>query len=212
MTDEQKMKRGLPIVEVVPGPEKEKVEAAVSSVPRSNLKIYSEERKPAEKKVVTAVAPPVASKKGCGFFYWLMLLVMFGLGAMGGFWWGSQMKNTNVALFQSPTPVLTTGPTPLPTPTPVPLNPATVTVEVLNGSGRVGYAGEVMEKLVVLGYQEGKVGNAVANDKTRLLLSDDLAEFSEQIKTDMETVVEVVEVDEEALEGSGSARLILGSD
>jgi hypothetical protein len=176
------------------------------------LKIYSDEKKPMEKKVVTAVVPSVVAKKGCGLFYWLMLLLMFGLGVGGGFWWGLGMKGDNVAMFQSPTPMPTTEPTPMPTATPMPFKPESVTVEVLNGSGRVGYASEVMEKMVVLGYQAGKVGNAVATEKTILLLSADLADFADQIKKDMATVVEAVEVDDKPLEGSSSARLVLGSD
>lgn len=64
-------------------------------------------------------------------------------------------------------------PTEAPTPTPTPeAKRADFKVRVLNGTGKSGLAGTVMEKLKGLGYQSDKTGNATSTEKTTIKVKE----------------------------------------
>lgn len=86
---------------------------------------------------------------------------------------------------------------------------ASVTFEVLNGSGVVGAAKKTADRVQGLGYRVIGMGNAEATKGNKLYLKNSATEFSQQILSDL-TDFNISTVSGELTEGSASARLILG--
>lgn len=90
-----------------------------------------------------------------------------------------------------------------PTPTPAPdLDRADLTLEVLNGSGEAGVAGDVASALEDLGYSSPIItGNAEAYDyeETVIQLQEEFADFFDMLKEDLENEGYVVADDYEEL-------------
>jgi hypothetical protein len=99
--------------------------------------------------------------------------------------------------------------TPTPTEEIMELDRETVTFEVLNGSGVSGAAGKAGANLEKLGYTLGDTGNADEQEGNSLYLSEDLADYAEIIIEDLADY-NIEKVTGEPLEGSSSAKLILG--
>ena len=105
--------------------------------------------------------------------------------------------------------------TPTPTPTPE-LDRADLSLEVLNGSGEAGVAGDVASALEDLGYPSPiETGNADAYDyeETVIQLQDEYADFFDMLKEDLENEGYVVADDYEELDDNATTGgvVIVGS-
>ena len=112
-----------------------------------------------------------------------------------------------------PTPPTETAPTPTPTPE---LDRADLTLEVLNGSGEGGVAGEVASALEDLGYASPiSTGNADAYDyeETVIQLQEEFADFFDMLKEDLENEGYVVADEYEELDANATTDgvVIVGS-
>lgn len=90
------------------------------------------------------------------------------------------------------------------------------TIEVLNGSGVAGAAGELQEKLEDLGYEVLEVGNADNSDyeETEVYISSDMIDeadaFIEDLEEELDIVADPQELDDE--EAPAVVRIIIGSE
>lgn len=100
-------------------------------------------------------APPVA--KG-PFKNVILAVIIAALVIVGLFVGGLVVSRKSIPFLKSPTPTPTV--TPTPTPTPTPLDFSQFTVQVLNGTGTPGQAGQVQKILEEAGFEEIEVGNA----------------------------------------------------
>ena len=85
-----------------------------------------------------------------------------------------------------------------------------ITFEVLNGSGVAGAAKKVAEKIEDLGYKVLKTGNTEETSGNKLYLRADIADFSDEIISDLADF-DISGVSGELTEGSASARVVLGT-
>lgn len=88
------------------------------------------------------------------------------------------------------------------------------TIEVLNGSGVIGAAKELAEKLEKLGYKILKTGNAGKSNykNTEVYISKDFIDKSDLLLEDLEDTINVSTVSGELEDSTASARIIIGKD
>jgi hypothetical protein len=121
-----------------------------------------------------ATTKPPKSDSGSGTNILLVGITIFSL-IFGLSGWALYLNEQGSISFSLPTtgeaPTPTTDPEEAsPTPTPAPeLDRSEITIDVLNGSGITGKAGETAEKLETLGYTIGTIGNASATGTTTAL-------------------------------------------
>lgn len=86
--------------------------------------------------------------------------------------------------------------------------------EVLNGSGKSGFAKDIAGKLQALGYQVVKTGNADRNDyqRTEVLVKKNLLDKIDLIIADLKDTIKIASIAGELTEGTASARIIIGKD
>lgn len=166
-----------------------------------------------------AVAKPPKSDSGSGTNILLVGITIFSL-IFGLSGWALYLNEQGSVSFSLPTSGETPTPTLSPdeedpTPTPAPeLDRASITIDVLNGSGITGKAGETAEKLETLGYTIGTIGNATATDTTTATHLPDL-ETLDQIVEDLEKEFGDLEVSgaiENPTDDSPTIILTLGSN
>ena len=113
----------------------------------------------------------------------------------------------NKPMTEEEKPVITE--TPTPTEMVKEIDRSLIDVEILNGSGVSGVAKEASEKIEAMGYKIEKTGNATIQDGNTLFISEDLKDFSEDMILDFKDYT-ILEIEETYLEGTSSAKLILG--
>lgn len=113
-----------------------------------------------------------------------------------------------------PTATFTPTPTPESTPIPDPLIREEWFFEVLNGSGVSGLAKKLADKLIALGYQVYKTGNAdkQSYEVTQIQVRKDLLEKVNLVVADLKDAVKIASMAGELKEGTASARIIIGKD
>ncbi len=114
----------------------------------------------------------------------------------------------------TPSPTATASPTTAPTSTPNLLVRSEWSFEVLNGSGVTGQAKKVADKLIALGYQVVKVGNADKDNYplTEVLVKKELENKIDLVIADLRDVVKIASVAGELKDSTASARIIIGKD
>jgi hypothetical protein len=125
----------------------------------SNSKKTSQDTPPSESSTLSPTPPPPDNKPSTNFILVIVTLFCLVLATVGWFMYFSASGTVTLPnLSGNPTATPTTSPTLAPTPTPNPRR--LVRLEVLNGSGTAGAAGQTAEKLAKLGYTIVKTGNA----------------------------------------------------
>ena len=95
----------------------------------------------------------------------VVLAVIIGAVIIAGLFVGGLLvSNRSLPFMSSPTPVPTPTTTPTPTPTPTPLDLSQFSLQVLNGTGTPGQAGEVQDLLEEVGFEDVDTGNADSYD------------------------------------------------
>jgi hypothetical protein len=117
-------------------------------------------------------------------YFWTILPVVLILGALisGVFIYLSSVKQETAQGEPSPLPVTTNEPAPTPT-----LKREDLKLQVLNGRGVAGTAGEAKDYLEGLGYQVIKVDNADTFDyeETEISIKKDKESYSDLLKEDL---------------------------
>lgn len=87
-------------------------------------------------------------------------------------------------------------------------------LEVLNGSGVSGAAKKVADKLIALGYQVVKTGNADRDDytNTQILVKKELLERIDLVIADLKDTAKIASVAGELNDSTASARIIIGKE
>ncbi len=127
----------------------------------------------------------------------------------------SRSANTDTQIGSQPIPIQTPTPTPVPSPTPKQqLIRSERSFEVLNGSGVIGAAKKLADKLRELGYQVIKVGNADRDDypKNLILVGKDQREKVDVLIADLRDVIKIASVGGELTDSTASARIIIGKE
>lgn len=109
----------------------------------------------------------------------LLVVVLIGAGII----WASRGGVAKLS-FAKPTPTPTAAPTPTPTPA---IDKKTITIEVLNGSGIAGTAGNMKTFLEEKGYTVSGTGNAknYEYEKTEIQTKEETASYSAFIASDL---------------------------
>lgn len=129
--------------------------------------------------------------------------LVFILMSPGGGGKGSASPSPNGNALQA-VPTNSPEPTPSaqPTPTPASVNRDEISIEVLNGTGKVGDAGFLKGELVDLGYKEISTGNADQQnqEQTTAIFSTDLNQsYADEITNLLKTLFEDVRVRKQSL-------------
>ena len=111
---------------------------------------------------------------------------------------------------ETPSEEVTPSPSP---PTPTPVDKSAISLEVLNGSGVSGAAGETSASLEALGYTITETGNADASDYeiTQVYVAKNF-EHQELLLSDLESEFGEASMAGELEESTPSARLIVGKN
>lgn len=153
--------------------------------------------------------PKKKSKKGVVFLI-LGVIVLTVAGIL--VFKGKIVKNAALSAVQSSTPVPTAIPTPAPVPAPV-LVRSEWSFEVLNGSGKSGFAKSISGSLKELDYQVVKIGNAdKSSAKTQILVKKELLEKTDLIIADLKDIIKIATISGELEDSTASARIIIGKD
>jgi hypothetical protein len=102
--------------------------------------------------------------------------------------------------------------TPTPKPEIVAIDRAEISLEVLNGSGKRGFAGQTAEKFTELGYEIEEIGNADATDTTVIYADEEQIEELGNLLEDIESELGVSEILPAKDDLAGIAQIILGTD
>lgn len=100
--------------------------------------------------------------------------------------------------------------TPAPVSSPV-MSKGSISLEILNGTGKAGEAGRVGKRIEELGYKVVKVGNAERAEKTQVLIKKSLEGTLGDLFIDLSRELNVSSPSGYLEEGTASARIILGS-
>lgn len=131
----------------------------------------------------------------------IVILLLLGGGAWYLFGTGSELTTVE----NSPTPSAIVEETTTPTPTDTPaIDRSEVSVQILNGTGISGAAGDLEEEFKTLGYEDIKVGNASTQNNTKTTVSYDtnlLEAVKDEITGKLESIYDEV-VTESKTQGS----------
>lgn len=137
---------------------------------------------------------PPKQKSGSKKIFWvIIILVLLGVGIAGGFFiFKNGMPGTSAT--PSPEPTVQATPTPMPE-----LDRQELNIQVQNGSGVPGAAGEAQTFLEELGYTVGGAKNAASYDyeETEIMLKEGKMDYKEQLIKDLSqkyTVSDNVEI------------------
>lgn len=87
-----------------------------------------------------------------------------------------------------------------------------ITLEILNGTGIAGLAGDTAEIFEDLGYTVKEVGNADNTTKNELYVDPEFAEMVEILLEDVDTELDITSIAGGLDDSSTTARIVLGSD
>lgn len=99
---------------------------------------------------------------------------------------------------------------PTATPAPIQLEREEITLEVLNGSGVAGAAGDAAEIFEALGYEVVETGNADNTVGNELYVNPEIEELVEILLEDVESELDISSISGELEDSDASARIILG--
>lgn len=97
-----------------------------------------------------------------------------------------------------------------PTPAPTQLEREEITLEILNGSGVAGAAGDMAEIFEALGYEDVEIGNADETEGNELYVSSDIEDLIDVLLEDVEEELDISSISGELDDSTASARIILG--
>lgn len=149
------------------------------------------------------------SKKAVFIFIFTFLLSTAAV--TGAFIFAPQLKSMIPQSKPTPTP------TSVPSPTAIPeLSREEVNIQVLNGTGRAGVAGEIRDALLEAGYTEVLTDNAESFDfvETEISVKEEKEAYAQMVTRDLKDVVEINESEISTLDEDDPADLIItiGSD
>lgn len=99
---------------------------------------------------------------------------------------------------------------PTATPAPIQLEREEITLEILNGSGVAGAAGDAAEIFEALGYENVDTGNADDTEENELYVSSDIEDLVDILLEDVEDELDISSIIGELEDTTASARIILG--
>jgi hypothetical protein len=99
---------------------------------------------------------------------------------------------------------------PTATPAPIQLERGEITLEILNGSGVAGAAGDAAEVFEALGYEDVEIGNADETEGTELYVSSDVEGLIDVLLEDVEEELDISSISGELDDSDVSVRIILG--
>lgn len=99
---------------------------------------------------------------------------------------------------------------PTATPAPAQLEREEITLEILNGSGVAGAAGDMAEIFEALGYEVVEIGNADEIEGNELYVSSDIEDLIDILLEDAEEELDISSISGELDDSDASARIILG--
>lgn len=190
---------------VAPEPSKEPAAAdATTPEPSPSPDISSGptlEEKPGEE------VPP--EKRNAKLFTIGLILTLAVLGSVGGIFYfkNNQAVEEEVVLGETEEAVEEEM---VATPTPGALTREEISLEILNGSGVAGAAGDAAEEFEELGYQIAEIGNADTTEGNELYVNPEVEGLVEQLLEDVEGMLEITSVSGELTDSDASARIILG--
>lgn len=85
-----------------------------------------------------------------------------------------------------------------------------ITLEILNGSGVAGAAGDAAEVFEALGYEDVEIGNADETEGNELYVSSDIEDLIDVLLEDVEEELDISSISGELDDSDASARIILG--
>lgn len=99
-----------------------------------------------------------------------------------------------------------------PEPTSTPTPRSEITLEILNGSGVAGLAGDTADTFIALGYEVGDTGNTDSTNGNQLYIQKDLDEASLKfLLDDVKDELDITEITAELSDLEVTARIVLGS-
>lgn len=142
---------------------------------------------------------------------WIIVLVIILIAAaVGGYFFLNQAKKTDetkTVVEEKKTPSAT------PTPTKKPIDKENIKIQVLNGTGTPGQAGEAVKALTAAGYKEEniKTGNAEEYDhtKTTIEAKKGFVDVAEDIKKSLESTFDNIEIDSSELDADSEFDIVL---
>ncbi|RLC30114.1 hypothetical protein DRH13_04820 [Candidatus Woesebacteria bacterium] len=99
---------------------------------------------------------------------------------------------------------------PTATPAPTQLEREEITLEILNGSGVAGAAGDAAEVFEALGYEDVEIGNADETEGNELYVSSDVEDLIDILLEDVEEELDISSISGELDDSDASVRIILG--
>lgn len=99
---------------------------------------------------------------------------------------------------------------PAATPASTQLERGEITLEILNGSGVAGAAGDAAEVFETLGYEDVEIGNADETEGNKLYVSSDIEDLIDVLLEDVEEELDISSISGELDDSTASARIILG--
>ena len=99
---------------------------------------------------------------------------------------------------------------PAATPASTQLERGEITLEILNGSGVAGAAGDAAEVFEALGYEDVEIGNADETEGNELYVSSDIEDLIDVLLEDVEEELDISSISGELDDSTASARIILG--
>ena len=138
-----------------------------------------------------------------------LIVVLFIFGVTG---WVFYLTNRYAEKTTQEEITLEEGTTEEPTATPAPtqLEREEITLEILNGSGVAGAAGDAAEIFEALGYEDVEVGNADETEGNELYISSDVEDLIDVLLEDVEEELDISSISGELDDSDVSVRIILG--
>ncbi len=190
---------------------KEKKEEEVKT-PEVEKKVIVEEVSPAEETVESEnpLEEEIPSEKSNRKLFMAgLIVVLFIFGVTG---WVFYFANRYSEETTQEEITLEEGATEEPTATPAStqLEREEITLEILNGSGVAGAAGDAAEVFEALGYEDVEVGNADDTEGNELYVSSDIEDLIDVLLEDVEEELDISSISGELDDSTASARIILG--
>jgi len=190
---------------------KEKKEEEIKT-PKVEKKVIVEEVVPAEESVESEnpleIEVPV-EKSNRKLFRAGLIVILFIFGVTGWVFYFANRYSQKAAQEEI---TLEEGITEEPTATPAPtqLEREEITLEILNGSGVAGAAGDAAEIFEALGYEDVEIGNADETEGNELYVSSDVEDLIDVLLEDVEEELDISSISGELDDSDASVRIILG--
>jgi len=186
---------------------KEKKEEEIKT-PKVEKKVIVEEVVPAEESVESEnpleIEVPV-EKSNRKLFRAGLIVILFIFGVTGWVFYFANRYSQKAAQEEI---TLEEGITEEPTATPAPtqLEREEITLEILNGSGVAGAAGDAAEIFEALGYEDVEIGNADETEGNELYVSSDVEDLIDVLLEDVEEELDISSISGELDDSDASVR------